>query len=79
MVSRFNELWQLVKTRFPSRHNELFTNELYYFEETRIRLDTETTTHSLQWTDLQRGRGKDERLSYLCGKERLDDSLEARD
>lgn len=44
-----------------------------------IRLDTETTTLSLQWTDVQRGRGKDERLSYLCGKERLDDSLEARD
>jgi len=44
-----------------------------------IRLDTETTTLSLQWTDVQRDNGKDERLSYLCGKERPDDSLEARD
>lgn len=79
MVSRFNELWQLVKTRFPRRHNELPTNKLHYSEETGIRLDTETTTHSLQWTDLHRDKGKDERLSYLCGKERLDDSLEARD
>ena len=43
-----------------------------------IRLDTETTL-PLQWTGLQRDKGKDERLSYLCGKERLDDSLEARD
>ena len=45
----------------------------------RIRLDTETTTLPLQWTGLHRDKGKDERLSYLCGKERLDDSLEARD
>lgn len=44
-----------------------------------IRLDTETTTLPLQWTDVQRDKGKDERRSYLCGKERLGDSLEARD
>lgn len=44
-----------------------------------IRLDTETTTLPLQWTDVQRDKGKDERRSYLCGKERPDDSLEARD
>ena len=78
MVSRFNELWQLVKTRFPRLHTELSTNKLHYSEETGIRLDTETT-HSLQWTDLHRDKGNDERLSYLCGKERPDDSLEARD
>lgn len=78
MVSRFNELWQLVKTRFPRRHTELSTNKLHHSKEMGIRLDTETAL-SLQWTDVQRGRGKDERLSYLCGKERPDDSLEARD
>ena len=44
-----------------------------------IRLDTETTTLPLQWTGLHRDNGKDERLSYLRGKERPDDSLEARD
>jgi len=79
MVSRFNELWQLVKTRFSRRHTELSINKLHHSEETGIRLDTEITTHSLQWTDLHRDKGKDERLSYLCGKERPDDSLEARD
>ena len=79
MVSRLNELWQLVKTRFPRRHTELSTNKLHHSEETGIRLDTETTTLPLQWTGLQRDKGKDERLSYLCGEEKLDDSLEARD
>lgn len=78
MVSRFNELWQLVKTRFPRRHTELSTNKLHHSKEMGIRLDTETTL-SLQWTGLHRDNGKDERLSYLCGEERLDDSLEARD
>ena len=78
MVSRFNELWQLVKTRFSRRHTELSINKLHHSEEMGIRLDTDTTL-SLQWTDVQRDNGKDERLSYLCGKERLDDSLEARD
>ena len=79
MVSRFNELWQLVKTRFPRRHTKLSTNKLHHSEEMGIRLDTETTTLSLQWTGLHRDKGKDERRSYLCGKERPDDSLEARD
>ena len=79
MVSRFNELWQLVKTRFPRRHNELPTNKLHYSEETGIRLDTDTTTASLQWWDMQRDGDGNGKPSYLCGEERLDDSLEARD
>ena len=79
MVSRFNELWQLVKTRFLRRHTKLSTNKLHHSEEMGIRFNTETTTLSPQWADVHRDNRKDERLSYLCGKEGPDDSLEARD